>query len=140
AQPLWRGEPIEGRGILLHAEQGFGDALQFMRYVPLLAARGTGVVLQVPRPLLRLAATSFNGVAQVIHDGEVPPPFDLHCPLLSLPLAFGTTLDTVPAAVPYLAVDPGAAARWRARLASDGGTAGLKVGLVWAGSPQHKND
>jgi ADP-heptose:LPS heptosyltransferase len=93
------------------------------------------VVLQVQRAVFRLAATTFAGVAQVIRDGDVPPPFELHCPLLSLPFAFGTTLDTVPAAVPYLKVDPGAAARWRERLGSD-----LKVGLVWAGSPQHKND
>jgi Flp pilus assembly protein TadD len=134
AQPMWGGEPIAGRTILLHAEQGFGDTLQFMRYVPLVAARGARVVLRVQRAVFRLAA-AFAGVAQVIRDDDVPPPFDLHCPLLSLPLAFGTTLDTVPAAVPYVEADTGAAARWRERLGS-----GLKVGLVWAGSPQHKND
>jgi tetratricopeptide (TPR) repeat protein len=156
-QPLWHGEPLEGRSILLHAEQGIGDTLQFMRYVPLVVARGARVVLQVQRPALRLAAVTFQGMtqegttqegttqegttqegmAQVIGDGDVPPPFDLHCPLLSLPLAFGTTLDAVPAEVPYLAADPVAVARWRERLAT---AAGLKVGLVWAGSPQHKND
>jgi hypothetical protein len=111
--------------------------VQFMRYVPLVAARGAGVVLQVQRPLLRLAAATFAGIAQVIQDGDVPSPFDLHCPLLSLPLAFGTTIETVPAAVPYLALDPDAVARWRGRLA---GAAGTKVGLVWAGSAQHTND
>jgi hypothetical protein len=113
------------------------DTLQFMRYAPLVAARGARVLLQVQRPVFRLAVATLGGVAQVIRDGEVPPPFDLHCPLLSLPLAFATTLDTVPAAVPYLEVDPGAAARWRERL---GSATGLKVGLIWAGSPQHKND
>ena len=135
-QPLWRGEPLNGRTILLHAEQGIGDTLQFMRYVPLTAERGGRVVLQVQGPLLRLAAAALEGVAQVIADGDVPPAFDLHAPLLSLPLAFATTLASVPAQVPYLPVDAAAAARWRARL----GDAGFKVGLVWAGNPQHKND
>jgi hypothetical protein len=94
------------------------------------------VVLQVQGPLLRLAAAALEGVAQVIADGDVPPAFDLHSPLLSLPLAFATTLASVPARVPYLPVEAAAAARWRARL----GPAGFKVGLVWAGNPQHKND
>jgi predicted O-linked N-acetylglucosamine transferase (SPINDLY family)/ADP-heptose:LPS heptosyltransferase len=136
-QPLWRGEPLEGRTILLHAEQGMGDTVQFMRYVPLVAARGGRVLLQVPAPLLRLAQASLGHCAQVLSDGEVPPTFDLHCPLLSLPLAFGTTLETIPADSPYLAIDEATAARWRERL---GKAPGLKVGLVWAGSPQHKND
>jgi predicted O-linked N-acetylglucosamine transferase (SPINDLY family)/ADP-heptose:LPS heptosyltransferase len=136
-QPLWRGEPLDGRTIMLHAEQGMGDALQFMRYVPMVAARGGNVVLQVPAPLLALAKASFSDCAKVISDGDVPGAFDLHCPLLSLPLAFGTTLDTVPADVPYLTIDPAAAARWRARI---GEGKGLKVGLAWAGNAQHKND
>ena len=125
-QPLWRGEPLADRTILLHAEQGIGDTLQFMRYAPLVAQRGARVVLQVQRPLKRLAAAALGGSAQVIADGDVPPPFDLHCPLLSLPLAFATMLETVPARVPYLPVAPDAAARWRERL----GTHGYKVGLV----------
>jgi len=136
-QPLWRGEPLDGRTIMLHAEQGMGDALQFMRYVPLVAARGGSVVLQVPAPLLVLTKASFGDCANVITDGDVPPAFDLHCPLLSLPLAFGTTLDSLPADLPYLAVDAAAAARWRARV---GDGKGLKVGLAWAGNAQHKND
>jgi predicted O-linked N-acetylglucosamine transferase (SPINDLY family)/ADP-heptose:LPS heptosyltransferase len=136
AQPLWRGEPLAGRTILLHAEQGIGDALQFMRYAPLVGQRGGRVVLQVQRTLMRLAATALADSAQVIADGDAPPAFDLHCPLLSLPLAFATTLESIPAAVPYLAVAPAAAARWRQRLGADG----FKVGLVWAGNPQHKND
>jgi tetratricopeptide (TPR) repeat protein len=136
-QPLWRGEPLDGRTILLHAEQGMGDALQFMRYVPLVAGRGGRVVLQVPAPLLRLAKASLGDHAEILADGDVLPAFDLHSPLLSLPLAFGTTLETIPADVPYVTVDPAAAARWRERL---GDGKGLKVGLVWAGNPQHKND
>jgi predicted O-linked N-acetylglucosamine transferase (SPINDLY family) len=136
-QPLWRGEPLDGRTIMLHAEQGLGDALQFMRYVPMVARWGGSVVLQVPAPLFVLAKASFADDANVVTDGEVPPAFDLHCPLLSLPLAFRTTLDTLPAEVPYLKVDDTAAARWRARIRDAGG---LKVGLVWAGNAQHKND
>jgi predicted O-linked N-acetylglucosamine transferase (SPINDLY family)/ADP-heptose:LPS heptosyltransferase len=136
-QPLWRGEPLEGRTILLHAEQGMGDTLQFMRYVPLVAARDCRVVLQVPGPLLGVARASLGHCAQVQSDADMLPTFDLHCPLLSLPFAFGTTVETIPADVPYLKVDEDAAARWRKRLA---GGKGLKVGLVWAGSPQHKND
>jgi len=136
-KPLWRGEPLEGRTILLHAEQGMGDTVQFMRYVPLVAARNGRVVLQVPAPLLRVAQASLGHCAQVQSDNDVLPAFDLHAPLLSLPYAFGTTLETIPAQIPYIKVDEAAAVRWRDRLA---GAKGLKVGLVWAGSPQHKND
>jgi predicted O-linked N-acetylglucosamine transferase (SPINDLY family)/ADP-heptose:LPS heptosyltransferase len=136
-KPLWRGEPLAEKTILLHAEQGMGDTVQFMRYVALVAARGGRVVLQVPDPLLRLAQVSLGHCAQVQSDAEVLPAFDLHAPLLSLPVAFGTTVETIPADIPYIKVDAAAAARWRERLA---GAKGLKVGLVWAGSPQHKND
>src|SRR5262249_15219603 len=130
-------EPLDGRTILLHAEQGMGDSVQFMRYVPHVAERGGRVVLQVPPTLVRLAAAACGDRAQVISDADAPPAFDLHCPLLSLPLAFGTTVETIPGDVPYLVVDAAAAARWRERL---GEGRGLKVGLVWAGNPQHKND
>src|SRR5262249_38145216 len=136
-QPLWRGEDIAGRTILLHAEQGIGDTLQFMRYAPMVAARGARVILQVPPQVHRLAAAAMGDCAQVIGDGDVAPSFDLHSPLLSLPLALGTTLASVPAAVPYVRADAAAAARWRERI---GDAPGLKVGLVWAGNPQHKND
>jgi len=136
-QPLWRGEPLADKTILLHAEQGMGDTIQFMRYVPMVAARGGRLILQVPEPLLRLAQASLGHCAQVLSDGEVLPPFDLHSPLLSLPLAFGTTVETIPADIPYIKADEAAAARWRERL---GARPGLKVGLVWAGSPIHKND
>src|SRR5262249_6159134 len=136
-KPLWRGEPLEGRTILVHAEQGVGDTVQFMRYVPLVAARGGRVVLQVPAPLLRVAQASVGDCATVQSDNDVPPAFDVHSPLLSLPFAFGTTLETIPADIPYIKVDAAAAARWRQRLA---GPKGLKDGPAWAGSPQHKND
>ena len=128
--PLWGGEPIGGRTILLHAEQGLGDTLQFCRYAPLIEP-GAGVILEVQAPLARLVSR-MPGVAQVVVRGQALPPFDLHCPLLSLPRAFRTTLATIPGD-PYLVADPGEAASWRGRLA---GLPGLKIGLVWAGEPR----
>ena len=104
AVPQWRGEDVPaGRTILLHAEQGFGDTLQFCRYVPLVARRAL-VVLEVSAPLRRLMATLSDDI-QVVTEGEKLPAFDLHCPLLSLPHAFGTTLETIPADIPYLRAD-----------------------------------
>src|SRR5262249_45998960 len=104
-KPLWRGEPLEGRTILLHAEQGVGDTVQFMRYVPLVAARDGRVIVQVPASLLRVAQVSLGHCAEVRSDDDVLPAFQLHAPLLSLPLAFGTTLETIPADIPYIKVD-----------------------------------
>ena len=92
AQPQWRGEAAEGRTLLIHAEQGFGDTLQFCRYAPLAAARGMRVILEVPKPLVRLLR-SLPGVDLLVEQGAELPPFDLHCPMLSMPLAIGTTLD-----------------------------------------------
>lgn len=136
AQPQWRGEDLRGKTILLHAEQGFGDTLQFIRYLPMVVAKGARVVLEIPgdlRPLMDETA----GVAAIVRCGETLPPFDLHCPLMSLPLAFGTTLETIPAPVPYLGAPPERLARWRARLDS---TCPPRVGLVWSGKPDHRND
>ena len=123
--PAWHGEPIEGRSILLHAEQGHGDTLQFLRYVPLVAARGARVVLEV-QPALRRLAERVPGAWQVLAAGEPLPPVDAHCSLLSLPLACGTRLASIPAAVPYLSAAPGL---WAARLPR-----GLRIGLCWAGA------
>jgi Flp pilus assembly protein TadD len=130
-QPQWRtGMPLEGTTVLLHAEQGFGDTLQFCRYAPLLAAAGARVLLEAPPALCRLLR-SLPGVSQVIAAGAPLPAFDLHCPLMSLPGGFGTTLDTIPAAVPYLRADPAEVAAWCAILAD---LPGRRIGLVWAGS------
>jgi len=123
--PQWTGEPIGERVILLHAEQGLGDTLQFCRYAPLIGP-GARVILEVQAPLARLMS-SLPGVARVVVRGEPLPAFDLHCPLLSLPHAFG---PDIPAATPYLAAEAADAARWRERLAD---LPGLRVGLVWAG-------
>ena len=135
AAPLWLGrEPLAGKAILLHAEQGLGDTIQFARYAPLLAARGARVVLEVQAPLVRLLS-AMPGVAAVIGRGEPLPPYDLHCPLLSLPLACGTTLDTVPAPEAYIAAAPADIAAWLPRLPRC-----PRVGLVWSGLPAHEND
>jgi Flp pilus assembly protein TadD len=128
AVPRWNGEAIGGRTILLHAEQGLGDTLQFCRYAALIEPSAK-VVLEVQAPLVKLLAR-LPGVAQVVAPGAAVAPFDLHCPLLSLPRVLGATLATIPAAMPYLSAAPEAAAAWRERLA---GLPGLKVGLVWAG-------
>ncbi len=130
-QPQWRGEAAAGRILLVHAEQGFGDTLQFCRLVPLAAVRGLRVVLEVQQALVRLLHGT-PGIERVIGRGDDLPPFDLHCPLLSLPLALGTTLDTIPAALP-LAVDPARVESWRTRLAASGDRR-PRVGLAWAGS------
>ena len=130
AQKQWQGEAAVGRTLLIHAEQGFGDTLQFCRFVPLAAARGWRVVLEVQKPLARLLQ-NLPGVERVIGQGEALPRFDVHIPLLSLPRVLGTEIDTSPAAPAYLSADAAQSAGWRARLA-----AGPRIGLAWAGSPQ----
>ncbi len=136
AQPLWLGDrPLAGKTILLHAEQGLGDTLQFCRYAPLVAAQGGRVVLEVQKPLVDLMR-DLPGVASVVARGEPLPDFDLHCPLLSLPLAFGTTLETIPAQTPYLHAPAERAAAWDARL----GSKRPRIGLVWSGNAGHKRD
>jgi tetratricopeptide (TPR) repeat protein len=133
AQPQWTGSREIGRStILLHAEQGFGDTLQFCRYVPLVAARAGRVILEVQRPLVSLMGTLAGG-AQIIACGDPLPDFDVHCPLLSLPFAFGTELDTIPADTPYLAAVEAKMTAWRRRL---GARDQPRIGLVWAGDPR----
>ncbi len=132
-QPLWLGaQPLVGRTILLHAEQGIGDTLQFCRFTAAVAARGARVVLEVPRPLARLLA-GLAGVTQLVVRGDPLPAFDLQCPLMSLPLALGTTLGTIPAAGSYIMADPVDCAAWQQRLAM---LPGIRAGLVWAGAPK----
>jgi tetratricopeptide (TPR) repeat protein len=129
-QPMWQGEALQRKTILLHAEQGLGDTLQFVRYAKSLAERGATVYLLVPASLKALLA-SCGGVSAVYAHGELPPPFDFHCPIMSLPLAFKTELSSIPVAVPYLASTPSKLARWHERL---GDRTALRVGLTWAGS------
>lgn len=136
-QPQWRGEPLNGRTILLHAEQGFGDGIQYVRYVKLVAERGGGRILLECHPELRQLFDGFPGAEQVIARGEPLPDFDLHCPLASLPFACRTRLETIPADVPYLSARPDLVHAWSAKL---GPPRRPRVGIVWAGNPTHPND
>jgi glycosyltransferase involved in cell wall biosynthesis/Flp pilus assembly protein TadD len=130
-QPRWDGGPFAGKTLLIHAEQGLGDMVHFCRYVPLAKAMGGRVVLECHWSLVPLLR-DLDGADEVVAMGAPLPPFDIHCPVMSLVLAFGTTLDTIPAQVPYLPVQPAKAEAWRTRLA---GESRRKIGLVWAGSP-----
>jgi tetratricopeptide (TPR) repeat protein len=129
--PRWSGsEPLEGRSIFVYAEQGIGDALQFCRYLQLLTARGARVVFEVQPTLLQLMRTLTTPVT-LVAAGQPAPRCDYFSPLLSLPLAFGTTLDSIPGGVPYLAANTTAVSAWRQRLAA---LPGFKVGLNWQGN------
>jgi hypothetical protein len=126
-QPQWQGENATGKTILIHAEQGFGDTLQFCRYVPLVAEQGMRVAFEVQPPLAALMV-SLDPEVTVVPMGQPLPEFDLHAPLLSLPLIFDTKIDTVPTRIPYLSAHTDAG--WRGLLSAD---QGFKVGLCWAG-------
>jgi len=133
-QPRWRGEALPGRTILLHAEQGLGDTLQFCRYVPMVAAAGLRVVLEVQRPLHRLLV-GFPGVTTLVCQGDPLPAFDVWCPLLSLPQLFATSLSTIPAVIRFASV-----ATEKAPIGVTQKAASPRVGVVWAGNPRHPND
>jgi tetratricopeptide (TPR) repeat protein len=134
SQPQWNGKPLKGRTILLHVEQGFGDTLQFMRYVPLVAEAGGRAILEVPSDLHALLQ-GYPGVAECVRSGDAIPEFELHCPLMSLPKAFGTTLASIPEVVsPTLQLPK----KPEVDSHSDRGGVPLRVGLVWAGSKGHK--
>jgi thioredoxin-like negative regulator of GroEL len=133
-QPLWDGSNLQGRRILLHAEQGLGDTIQFIRYAPLVAQQGGYVIVECQTPLLRLLAT-VPGINQLVAQGAALPQFDVHLPLLSLPHLLGTTLETIPAQIPYLSPPES----HDFRLEAPQGTR-LKVGIVWAGSPENPNN
>jgi Flp pilus assembly protein TadD len=135
-EPAWDGSPLNGRVILLHAEQALGDTLQFIRYAPLVKERGGTVIVECHRALTQLLA-SCPGIDHLVPHGSPLPPFGVQAALLSLPSLLGTTLDTVPANVPYLFADPRLVAAWRHEL---GGTAAFKVGVAWQGSPTFAGD
>ncbi len=139
ATPVWDGQDLTGRTILLRAEQGMGDTIQFVRYAPLVKALGATVILAVPPELMQLAQ-GMHGVDRVVDLSreDALPAFDYYISLLSLPRVFGTDLATVPAAVPYLDVGPGRAQRWAARFATEQRV--FKVGLVWGGNPVNLED
>ena len=136
-RPLWLGEyPIGGKTILLHAEQGLGDTIQFVRYAPLLAKAGAKVVLEV-QPELKALLSGLEGVQTCVARGEPLPAFDVHCPLLSLPLALKTDSASVPAPIPYLHAADDRIERWKPRLEA---LPGKRVAIAWAGHTRHVND
>ncbi len=136
-RPLWRGEDLSGKTILLRCEQGFGDTLQFARYAPAVKACGAEVILQAPAQLLPLLE-SLAGVNALIRLDEAAPAYDVHAPLMSLPGVLGARPDAIAAcAPPYLAVDPARVESWRERL---GAYSGLSIGLCWQGNPAHLMD
>ncbi len=138
-KPLWLGEyGLDRKTILLHAEQGFGDTIQFLRYARQLKRMGARVVLEVPPELVELLA-GVEGVAEVVSRGSKLSPFDVHCPLLSLPHALRTDLATIPADIPYLRATEAALAKWRPRL-PQGDARFARVAIAWAGRTTHRND
>jgi tetratricopeptide (TPR) repeat protein len=136
-RPQWDGcIDVKDKTLLLHAEQGFGDTIMVARYVRRVAEAGARIILEVPAALEPLLA-EFGDVAQVLISGQPLPPFDLHCPLMSLPGAFGTTLETIPKDVPYLSVPESYSEKWQRRLQ---GFPRPRIGISWAGRPTHKRD
>ena len=137
AQPLWQGtEPLAGKTILLHSEQGFGDTIQFCRYAAMVAGLGARVVLETPKRLVHLLA-GLTGVSEMVAAGQDLPAFDYHCPLMSLPLAFKTSVATIPQSPRYLRSTPAKVQEWADRL---GPQLKPRVGLVWSGSAENRID
>jgi len=134
-EPDWRGDPLDGRTILLHAEQGIGDSIQFARYVALVARRGGRVVLECQKTLVDLFAT-LDGPTEIAARGDALPDFDVHAPLLSLPHIFKTELGSIPATANYLAADSARVEKFDEAIDAQR----FNVGLVWAGKPTHRND
>ncbi len=143
-QPRWQGEPLNGRRILLHAEQGLGDTIQFSRYVAMVAARGGRIFLQVQQPTLRLMqslAAVRQGVVEIMPLGAPLLEFDCECPLMSLPAIFGATIETVSWTGPYLEAAPALVAeKWRSHPTPRSPQKSLRVGVAWAGNPNYKAD
>lgn len=134
--PTWRGGDLSGKTVFIMPEQGMGDLIQFVRYVPMVAARGAKVMLGAHRPLVSLL-TRIPGVSLVIPSGGQIPDFDLFCPLMNLPMVFQTEPETIPAAIPYIHADQERLAKWRPHVPNTGR---LRVGLCWAGNKAHLND
>jgi tetratricopeptide (TPR) repeat protein len=136
SKPHWNGEPLQNRTLLLYAEQGLGDSIQFARYLPILAGRARKIVLVCQQQLARLLQSADPRCQIVLRDQPLPD-FDFHCPLLGLPRVLGTAVETIPANVPYLSADAALVEAWRRKLALP---VGLKVGLTWAGNPDFRWD
>jgi tetratricopeptide (TPR) repeat protein len=140
SQPLWDGSPLGARTLLLHTEQGLGDAIQFFRYLPLLTQRGGKIIIECQPELQRLLRM-MSVRCQIVTRGDPLPVFDVQCPLLRLPWAFGTTLENIPKTIPYLHADVQDVKKWQQRLHEQLPIVKVgKVGLVWAGNPVNTND
>lgn len=135
-QPVWDGSPLQGRTLLILAEQGLGDTLQFIRFATQASRLGGRVIVACPQVLARVVATC-PGVDGVVAEGCPPPDFSCHVPVMSLPRILGTTLESIPAEIPYLRPDPERLDHWRSEL---GATDGFKIGIVWQGNPAHSRD
>lgn len=136
-EPLWLGETaIAGKTLLVYGEQGLGDAIQFGRFITDVTRLGAKVIAEVQTPLVSLMRT-LDGISQVVAEGSPLPPFDYHCPVMSLPLALKNTFDTIPRTVPYLHSDPAKVSAWHARL---GERKRPRIGLAWSGNPLQGND
>jgi tetratricopeptide (TPR) repeat protein len=135
-QPRWDGAPLAGRTILLHGEQGLGDMIQFIRYADLVQRTAGKVVVACPRCLRRIFS-SMSSIDRFVHEGEELPHFDVHAPLMSLPLLMGTTASTIPAQTPYLAPDSESVKHWKERLREP---TRYRIGIAWQGNPRHRLD
>jgi tetratricopeptide (TPR) repeat protein len=138
-KPLWDGSSLNGKSILVYTEQGLGDSIQFIRYIPMVKAQGGSVIVECQQSLYRLLKNC-NGIDEIIvmtSNDEPPMQFDTLAPLLSLPGIFDVTMDSIPHNVPYIKPDPVLVSQWRTKLEHDNN---FKVGIVWAGNPKHKND
>jgi len=146
SQPQWDGSPLQDRTLLIHTEQGFGDSIQFIRYLPLLARHGGKIIIECQPELERIFQTlpkTPDAGFRIVVKGQPLPSFDLHCPLLSLPMVFKTTPQSIPADVPYLFPDPQLVQSWRKNLIAPqkpASSTGFNVALAWAGSPDFKGD
>ena len=134
--PRWDGSPLQGRPILLYADHGLGDSIQFIRYAPMVKARGGRVIVACQAPLARLMATC-PGVDQVVAEGSLLPDFAFYAPLMSLPRIFGTSLASIPAQVPYLAAETALVEQWHRELGQGGG---FRIGIAWQGNPRYLRD
>jgi Tfp pilus assembly protein PilF len=132
-QPQWNRSDIRGKTVLLYTEDGFGDTIQFIRYVPLVAQRAAKVIVECQKELVSLAQ-NIEGVYRVVSQGERLPDIDVYCSLLRLPYLFKTTIDTIPTGIPYIKPAPALIEKWRDKIAHDNSK--LKIGLAWAGSPR----
>jgi tetratricopeptide (TPR) repeat protein len=135
-QPIWDKQELTGKTLYLHAEQGFGDIIQFIRYAPLIAERGARIIFACPKTISSLMK-NVEGLSQVVYEDPYPE-FDYHCPILCLPMVFGTNLENIPAKIPYIKADPVLVKKWAERIQNN--NSHLKVGLAWAGSTKHKKD